>query len=633
MMRTGRKLYRAVGVLLLGCLLAGAVIPFLPPPPVHGLWISYRISPWDGMATAERRPEISFQLADFDHTARVKRIELRLDGKVVPAAVDMAKGICFYTPPPLAPGEHTVKVKYELFGYYPSTLETTFTVLNAGTEPFAGRDKEFLARLEADGIAALNRFRAAVAVAELTPHARLGRSAQAHANYLARHAAFTHEEETGRQGYTGVSAWQRAGYFGYFGPVGEGLSRFDPCPALAVDGLIDAPYHRLDLLDPYHREAGIGFATAVSGTGITVLNCGSREMSGEDRVLLYPYPGQADAKAGWYEAEKPNPLRSYGREFIYTGYPVSLSIHGDMTAELEVEEATLEDAAGNKIPCYVVDSSREEEAKTHVFLIPHGPLTFGGTYTASVSGVKVQTNGEKHDFARTWSFRTLARPEIGYAGLETRDGRERFVLRLKNGEFADFTYTLRRGGRVFQTYGRQEYAFYNDLVNGYYELDATCSVFPYPLRTGVEITGPAGGRQVRLLDLAAIPPGALASSGQNPKGDIAVLVDGTPLVLDVSPLLSSGRVLVPLRAIFGALGLGLEWDELARTATAAGPGMRVELPVGSPAARVNGMTVSLDVPATVVNGRTLVPVRFIAESTGAAVEWDEAARTVRIAGQ
>jgi|GEM_PF-2247686 len=633
----GRSCFgRLVAVVLLACLLVGvaAVSPVQPLRSVYGLMTSYRFSPWEGMATTEHRPEISFQLTDFDHTARVKTMKMWLDGEEVPAEVDTTIGACYYTPPePLSFGEHKIKVRYEFFHYYPNTLESAFTVLDATTEPFAGLDTVHLAQLEAEGIAALNRFRTAVAVTELVRHPLLSRSAQAHANYLLRHDAFMHDEEEAKEGFTGESAWERAGYFGYFGPVGEGLARFDPNPALSIDGLIDAPYHRLGLLEPYHREAGIGYVVDTAGVCTTVVNCGSREMSGEDRVLLYPYPGQTDAKAGWYDSESPDPLRFYKKEFVYTGYPVSLSIHGDETVELERKTAYLKDAAGEEVPCYIVDSSREENMKTHVFLIPHEPLAFGATYTAAVAGICVHANGERVDFAKTWSFQTLAQPEIQYAGVDTRSGQARFSLQLRNGDFADLAYTLRRGSYVYQTYnahGNEGHNYNRPLENGYYELDVTSSYFPQPINTAVEISGSSGDRQVRLLDRAAIPAGALREPFVNNTGGIVVLIDGDPLTFDVPPALIGGYVFVPVGKIFEALGLSLNWDDASGTVTATGSGTVVSLTVGSKAAMVNGRSATLAVSPVLSGGRVLVPVRFIAESTGADVDWFQADQTVRI---
>ncbi|MCG8485311.1 MAG: stalk domain-containing protein, partial [Clostridia bacterium] len=73
----------------------------------------------------------------------------------------------------------------------------------------------------------------------------------------------------------------------------------------------------------------------------------------------------------------------------------------------------------------------------------------------------------------------------------------------------------------------------------------------------------------------------------------------------------------------------------AETKTAIGEkdGIKIELPVGNKYAKKNGQQMELDVPATIIEGRTLVPVRFIAESTGATVDWDATTRTVVISNQ
>lgn len=65
-------------------------------------------------------------------------------------------------------------------------------------------------------------------------------------------------------------------------------------------------------------------------------------------------------------------------------------------------------------------------------------------------------------------------------------------------------------------------------------------------------------------------------------------------------------------------------------AAAAAPMADITLPVGSTTATVSGETVTLDVPAQIVDGRTMVPLRFIAESLGMEVHWDNATKTVHI---
>jgi len=109
-----------------------------------------------------------------------------------------------------------------------------------------------------------------------------------------------------------------------------------------------------------------------------------------------------------------------------------------------------------------------------------------------------------------------------------------------------------------------------------------------------------------------------------------VVVNGKPLHMDVPPVVVEGRTLVPLRSIFESLGATLVWDEGTNSITGVKSGTRVILFIGSRNAVVNGRAVVLDLAPTIVRGRTMVPVRFIAESLGAEVEWDETTSTVTI---
>jgi len=94
--------------------------------------------------------------------------------------------------------------------------------------------------------------------------------------------------------------------------------------------------------------------------------------------------------------------------------------------------------------------------------------------------------------------------------------------------------------------------------------------------------------------------------------------------------LGGDRTLVPLRAIFEALGATVDWDGATQTVTAKKDSDVIKLQIGSNEMTVNGKTVTLEVPAQLINGRTMVPVRAIAEAFGAEVYWDAATRTVKI---
>lgn len=89
-----------------------------------------------------------------------------------------------------------------------------------------------------------------------------------------------------------------------------------------------------------------------------------------------------------------------------------------------------------------------------------------------------------------------------------------------------------------------------------------------------------------------------------------------------------GRTLVPLRAIFEALGASVEWDGTTKTVTSVLGETEIKLTIGEKALYKNGEAVELDVPAQIMNDRTMVPVRAISESFGVNVEWDGDSRTV-----
>jgi len=112
--------------------------------------------------------------------------------------------------------------------------------------------------------------------------------------------------------------------------------------------------------------------------------------------------------------------------------------------------------------------------------------------------------------------------------------------------------------------------------------------------------------------------------------DIRVTVDGRNVEFDVPPTVIEGRTLVPLRGIFEALGVTPVWHASTRTVTAQRGSRNIELPLDSHQAKINGQTIEVDVPGTLIGGRTMVPARFIAESLEANVGWDAANRIVLI---
>jgi lysophospholipase L1-like esterase len=122
--------------------------------------------------------------------------------------------------------------------------------------------------------------------------------------------------------------------------------------------------------------------------------------------------------------------------------------------------------------------------------------------------------------------------------------------------------------------------------------------------------------------------GAVTGTGAGTEARIAVMLDGDPLLLERAPMIDRGRTLIPMRGVFEALGMTVDYKD--GTITAAKTGMTLTLTIGSRTAIVDGDRYVLDAPPVIVDSLTLVPLRFVAEAGGADVRWDAAKRRVVI---
>lgn len=111
---------------------------------------------------------------------------------------------------------------------------------------------------------------------------------------------------------------------------------------------------------------------------------------------------------------------------------------------------------------------------------------------------------------------------------------------------------------------------------------------------------------------------------------IKVEIDGEVVRFDQGAVSINGRTLVPMRTIFEELESTVQWDAKTKSITAVRGTKKIGLVIGSKTATVNGQKIALDVPPQIINGRTLVPLRFISEALGAKVDWNNQTKTVSI---
>ena len=116
--------------------------------------------------------------------------------------------------------------------------------------------------------------------------------------------------------------------------------------------------------------------------------------------------------------------------------------------------------------------------------------------------------------------------------------------------------------------------------------------------------------------------------------EVGVTINGTPVnFVGQGPVIVDGRTLVPVRAVFEALGFNVAWNQTTQTATMTRGGDTIVITIGSATFTTNGVARTLDVPAQIINNSTLVPIRLPLESVGYAVGWDGANNRVTVHGR
>jgi len=118
-------------------------------------------------------------------------------------------------------------------------------------------------------------------------------------------------------------------------------------------------------------------------------------------------------------------------------------------------------------------------------------------------------------------------------------------------------------------------------------------------------------------------------------GNSIFTFNGQPMLLDSPPVIKNDRTLLPIRAVIEAAGGTVEWTDAEKRVDIKYKDKTVTLWIGKNIARVNGKAVMIDsqnfkVAPEIINGRTMIPLRFVAESLEWHVGWDDKTKTITI---
>ncbi len=111
---------------------------------------------------------------------------------------------------------------------------------------------------------------------------------------------------------------------------------------------------------------------------------------------------------------------------------------------------------------------------------------------------------------------------------------------------------------------------------------------------------------------------------------VKVYVNNELVEFDVKPVIENGRTLVPLRGVFEKLGAIVDWNKDISEVVIKDKYNEIEMILGKNKVIVNGEIKTIEVPSKMINSRTFAPLRFILESLGHTVKWDQDSSSVYI---
>lgn len=487
-----------------------------------------------GIAT----PEIGIEV-HFDSSTKLNSSVMELDGARVNVNYDEKRHRFFYQPTaPLKAGAHQVKLYLGFMGYQVWTHSWTFTVNAQALTSFPKATSDQLTALQA-----VNDYRKLLGIQELTLNNSLSLAATGHAKYMDLNDLFSHYEIKGKSGFFGEDVGDRTQYYGFSNGVYEDISeQYDASPINAVDGLFDAPYHRIPFMDPDVNEFGYG-----QKGFFHALNFGVADP--QEAFVTYPTADGKNIPAQWNGNEIPDPLRN-AKGIVYpVGYPIMAGIYGPSVNRVEyVSGKLVRNSDGKELAIQVNSAPADEHLTREVIMIPILPLSANETYTVEMQLNAVSPDGSKTSKYKKWSFTTEKVSGAGVSELHS-------AIPVVTGQVMH-EINLTIGKSDFQVDGQ----------------NSSLEVPPQIITNLTYLPFRAIGEALQAnVDWDNIKKAAIFK-----KGDIAILlylnnniasVNGQYVKMDGPAKIISNRTMVPLRFVSEQLGADVTWDPVLKKVT------------------------------------------------------------------
>ncbi|MNI23138.1 Heparin and heparin-sulfate lyase precursor [compost metagenome] len=215
-----------------------------------------------------------------------------------------------------------------------------------------------------------------------------------------------------------------------------------------------------------------------------------------------------------------------------------------------------------------------------------------------------------------------------YAGARIQD---RVVFFAKGFDLIDQEATITFDGVTNHTYK----VLVTDLADGYWtvvKVGETAAVKYKVVKEGNSIyfEGKPGTYTLRKADSSTLPLADKVPS-ESVERKIRVRIDSQGQELNVQPTLNNNLVMVPMKGVFEALGMAVDWNATTQTATATKGNLTIKLVTGSNISKVNGVNKTMDAPATGANNQMLIPHTFIPQNMRYKATWDVEKQVIEFA--
>jgi uncharacterized protein YkwD len=335
------------------------------------------------------RPDVVWK-AWSENNLKITDVKLAIDGDLVSVQYDEPSRMIRYRPTKkLNAGQHRVEANMVVDGWAKFQKKWTFTVTKDAVESPPTPDSQSR-QLIAEG----NRYRNNIGLEKASIDETFCYSAALHSTYQVLNNDASHFQTVGKPGFIAETPGERMKRVGVSSGVWESLVGNVSDQSRGVRGLFDAPYHRINMMQP----GSVRMGACIKNGALTMQG----ETSDMVQTVVSPGDGQADVDRSWSDLEEPDPLSIHPEAKRPVGYPIVLAHFDIACSKIIFISGSLKTSEGVEVACFFNTPQNDIHLKKEIFLIPQQRLLAAEKYF-----IQVQAKTDAGvDISRNWSFVT-----------------------------------------------------------------------------------------------------------------------------------------------------------------------------------------------------------------------------------